>query len=114
MKNVGIFMTIWNILQPFGKFYGKLVWFLVIWHIFPVLVCMDREKSGNPGFAQSQSKCMLLFFFGQLQLQRYIHTYVGTHLDVIKVKAFLFTYKLCNPTGIQTRDILICGGCDDR
>jgi hypothetical protein len=39
MENVGIFMTIRNILRPFGKFYGSLVWFVVIWHIFPVLVC---------------------------------------------------------------------------
>jgi hypothetical protein len=44
MKNVGIFMTIWNILQAFGKFYVNLVWFVVIWHIFTVLVCLDREN----------------------------------------------------------------------
>jgi hypothetical protein len=25
MENVGIFITIWNILWPFGKFYGSLV-----------------------------------------------------------------------------------------
>jgi hypothetical protein len=23
MENVGIFMTIWNILRPFGKFFGN-------------------------------------------------------------------------------------------
>jgi hypothetical protein len=27
MENIGIFMTIWNILRPFGKFYGNLVLF---------------------------------------------------------------------------------------
>jgi hypothetical protein len=41
MKNVDIyFMTIWNILGPIGKFYG-------------LLVCLDQEKSGNPGHPDS-------------------------------------------------------------
>jgi hypothetical protein len=43
MQNVGIFMTIWNIVRPFGKFYGNLVYFVVIWYTFPVLVYLDRE-----------------------------------------------------------------------
>jgi hypothetical protein len=34
MENVGIFMTIWNILRPFGTFYGNLVQFVLIWYIF--------------------------------------------------------------------------------
>jgi hypothetical protein len=25
MENAGIYLTIWNILRPFGKFYGSLV-----------------------------------------------------------------------------------------
>jgi hypothetical protein len=41
------FMTIWNILQPFGIIYILLVQFVAIWHIFSVLVCLDLEKSGN-------------------------------------------------------------------
>jgi hypothetical protein len=47
MYRVVIFMTIWNIVRPFGILHthraicGNLV-------IFPVLVCLDREKSGNP------------------------------------------------------------------
>jgi hypothetical protein len=28
--------------------YSRLVYFVVIWYIFPVLVCLDQEKSGNP------------------------------------------------------------------
>jgi hypothetical protein len=49
MENFVIFMTIWNILRPYGI--GNL------WHFgivcvnlvyFYVLVCFDREKSGNP------------------------------------------------------------------
>jgi hypothetical protein len=49
MKNVGTFTTIWNNLPPFGIFYGRLVLFVVIWYIFLVLVCLDQEKSCNPG-----------------------------------------------------------------
>jgi hypothetical protein len=33
-KDVGIFMDIWSILQPFGILYGLLVYFMVIWYIF--------------------------------------------------------------------------------
>jgi hypothetical protein len=40
--------NIWNILQPFGIVYANLEQFMVIWYIFPVLVCLDQEKSGNP------------------------------------------------------------------
>jgi hypothetical protein len=40
------FRTIWNILLPFGIFYGILVYFVVIWY-FSILVCLDQEKSGN-------------------------------------------------------------------
>jgi hypothetical protein len=31
------FMTIWNILLPFGIIYGLLVKFVIIWYIFPIL-----------------------------------------------------------------------------
>jgi hypothetical protein len=43
------FVNIWNILRPFGIIYGQLVQFAVIWYIFPIMVCLDQEKSGNPG-----------------------------------------------------------------
>jgi hypothetical protein len=42
------FMTIWNILRPFDIIYGRFVWLVVIWYIFPKMVCLDQEKSGNP------------------------------------------------------------------
>jgi hypothetical protein len=48
-KMVVHFITIWNGLGPLGIIYGLLVQFGVIWYIFPVLVCLDQEKSGNPG-----------------------------------------------------------------
>jgi hypothetical protein len=41
----------WNILKPFGLFYGHLVYFVTIWNIlwlfaifFPVLVCCDKKN----------------------------------------------------------------------
>jgi hypothetical protein len=40
-KMLVCFITIWNILQPFGKIYGHLVY-------FPVSVCLGREKHGIP------------------------------------------------------------------
>jgi hypothetical protein len=52
MVNVGIFygrleyiMANWYILWPFGTVCGRLVYVGMI----PVLVCLDPEKSGNPG-----------------------------------------------------------------
>jgi hypothetical protein len=45
------FMIIWNIFRPLGVFlwpFGAVCGHFV--HIFfPVLVCLDLEKSGNPG-----------------------------------------------------------------
>jgi hypothetical protein len=41
-------MAIWS-------FYGHLLYFLdlmVIWYIFPVLVCCTRKKFGNPAPAK--------------------------------------------------------------
>jgi hypothetical protein len=35
-------------MENISIFYGRLLLFVVIWHIFPVLVCLDQEKSGNP------------------------------------------------------------------
>jgi hypothetical protein len=43
MVNVGIFY------DHFGIVYGRLLLFVVICYIFPVLVCLDQENSGNPG-----------------------------------------------------------------
>jgi hypothetical protein len=35
------FMTIWSILWPLEIFYGHLVYFVVIWYIFPHFVILD-------------------------------------------------------------------------
>jgi hypothetical protein len=42
-------MAIWDILQPFGKFYNHLVHFVFILVHFSSLGIMHQEKSGNPG-----------------------------------------------------------------
>jgi hypothetical protein len=38
-----IFST-WYILQSFGMSYGHLVYFLVIWYVFPVFVCSSKKN----------------------------------------------------------------------
>jgi hypothetical protein len=54
-KKLEYSMTIWNILRPFGIFYGHLVYFVSIWYIFVVILVyfsrfgmLCKEKSGNP------------------------------------------------------------------
>jgi hypothetical protein len=62
------FMTIWNILWPFGLIYGRLVLFVVICYIFPNLVCLDQDKSGNPAWSQIGED--FLFFPSRCLLSR--------------------------------------------
>jgi hypothetical protein len=52
-------MNIWNILPQFVIIYGRLVYFVVICYIFPNLVCLHQEKSGNPDAGTNFKK----FFF---------------------------------------------------
>jgi hypothetical protein len=42
-------MTLLSILRPLEIFYGHLVYFVVIWYIFPRFGILDQQKSGNPG-----------------------------------------------------------------
>jgi hypothetical protein len=41
-------MAIWFILWLFGIFCGRLVYFVVIWYIFPPFGMLHQDKSGNP------------------------------------------------------------------
>jgi hypothetical protein len=43
-KMLAYFMDNWFILQPFGVLYGHLAYFLVIWCIFPHLVCCTKKN----------------------------------------------------------------------
>jgi hypothetical protein len=49
MENLGIFCDYLVYLRPLEIFYGHLVYFVVIWYIFPHFGILDQEKSGNPG-----------------------------------------------------------------
>jgi hypothetical protein len=40
---VAYFIAFWFILWPFGIFCDHLVYFIVIWYIFPVLVCCTKK-----------------------------------------------------------------------
>jgi hypothetical protein len=48
-KILAYFMTIWSKLRTLEIFYVHLVYFVVIWYIFPRFGILDQEKSGNPG-----------------------------------------------------------------
>jgi hypothetical protein len=45
-KGLVYFKAIWNILLPFGIYYGNLE---TIWYSFPRFGTLCQEKSGNPG-----------------------------------------------------------------
>jgi hypothetical protein len=52
MENAGIFVYI---LRPFGIIYDHFELYMTVWnslwvirYTFPVLACLDQEKSGNP------------------------------------------------------------------
>jgi hypothetical protein len=67
MVNVGIFVTIWNSLWPFGIICGRLLLFVVICYIFPVLVCLDQEKSGNPVVATTSPQNNIFLLLDNLK-----------------------------------------------
>jgi hypothetical protein len=45
------FMAIWYIVLPIHIFYDHLVYFLLIWNIFPHFGMLKQDKSGNPDSA---------------------------------------------------------------
>jgi hypothetical protein len=55
-----LFMYSCSTLQPFGILDGHLVYFVVIWYIFPRLGMSYQEKSGNPAFLVKKIKCHLM------------------------------------------------------
>jgi hypothetical protein len=44
LRDLQLKLASWSILLPFGIFCGKLVYFMVIWYIFPVLVCCTKTN----------------------------------------------------------------------
>jgi hypothetical protein len=62
--NVGIiYDSIWNIIWPFDiKCALWYMQFVAIWYIFPILVCLDQEKSGNPDWPDAPAKILLCMY----------------------------------------------------
>jgi hypothetical protein len=56
-------MAIWNVLLAFGIFYDHLVHFVLIWYIFTILAPCPKEKSGNPGWFNPESRLLVLTNF---------------------------------------------------
>jgi hypothetical protein len=57
-------MDIWSILWTFYIFYGRLVYFVVIWYIFPHFGIYYQEKSGNPDWRVLEGdKLRRVFYF---------------------------------------------------
>jgi hypothetical protein len=52
MDNLGIFYDHLVFLRQLEIFFGLLVYFVVIWYIFPGFGILYQEKSGNPATAQ--------------------------------------------------------------
>jgi hypothetical protein len=48
MKDVVIFLTVGLFYGHFCIFYDHLVYFVIIWYIFPRFGIFYKEKSGNP------------------------------------------------------------------
>jgi hypothetical protein len=48
-KMLVYFVSIWSILRALEIFFGHVVYFVVIWYIFPRFGMLYQEKSGNPG-----------------------------------------------------------------
>jgi hypothetical protein len=56
-KILANFMAIWSTLLPFRKFYGNLVYFVVILLYFTSFNMLCQEKSGNPDLHNEQDVC---------------------------------------------------------
>jgi hypothetical protein len=85
-------LTIWSILLPLENFYGHLVYFVVVWYIFPRFGILYQEKSGNPDFRAS-------VFHGENYSLILTKKWVGLHFG-------RFFHKLIwSPSGQTTRGI---------
>jgi hypothetical protein len=82
-------MTIWSILRPLEIFYGDLVYFVVIWYLFPHFGILDQEKFGNPDVS---------LFVTKTPIFRQILITVLTDLWFFKIKVALGLYL---PTAID-------------
>jgi hypothetical protein len=68
LRTFGIFTTNWEYFTVVYYNFGRLVLFVVIWYILPVLVCLDLEKSGNPGDVRFRRKHTRLIMIKPFQV----------------------------------------------
>jgi hypothetical protein len=71
-------MDFWHILQPFCIFHVHLVYFVVIWYIFPVLVCCTKKNLATllgPMFFLNifMANAFISPFSTQFRLSHFIH-----------------------------------------
>jgi hypothetical protein len=67
-KMLVYFIAIWDILRPFCIFCGHLGYLMVIWYIFPVLVCCTKKNLATLvgvqlGEEANQSESLFRSFF---------------------------------------------------
>jgi hypothetical protein len=65
------FMSIWNILWTFGKFYDHSVHFVFIWYIFPVLVSCTMKNLATLVGRNSAPTQRALDFFSRRHAKRF-------------------------------------------
>jgi hypothetical protein len=93
------FMAFCSVLLQFGIFCDHLVKVMVIWYIFPLLVCiLYHEKSGNPG----RNQTFLAIFYTEKWCITFVKNGSGNALGDIftnssghPVRAFLLIYRHC-------------------
>jgi hypothetical protein len=69
-------MEIWNILRPFGIFYGHFGNLALIWYIFLRFGILYQEKSGNPEYLQTDINSDERTLKTRLQLAKLLHFYL--------------------------------------
>jgi hypothetical protein len=65
MENLGIFYDHLVYFTAIEKIIGRMVYFVVIWCIFPRFGVLYQEKSGNPGPIQEHTKLTKKWFLDE-------------------------------------------------
>jgi hypothetical protein len=66
MENLGIFITIWTIFGPLEIVYGHLVYFVVIWYIFPVLVFWTKKNLATLHVKSGDETCPIILYYHKI------------------------------------------------
>jgi hypothetical protein len=88
MKKVLIFLTIWNILRPFGIIYCRLVFFVVVWYMyFSHIGMFGPRKIWQPWYRPVI--CIANFLIADPRS----HTTIGQFYDQYFCGKLMFFYK---------------------